>query len=194
MFEEKSLPASINSLGALAGASGIRLDPITPSDEPFLYRTFASTRSDEMALTGWTAEQQDKFLRMQYEAQRRSYATQMPEAEYWVIRRGETAVGRLILDRTLEELHVVDIAIITEFRGLGIGSALMGAILREATETGKAVGLHVERFNPALQWYERLGFAVVNAGPIYLEMLWRGNRKGKAESEPGRGERVCRAV
>jgi hypothetical protein len=31
----------------------------------------------------------------------------------------------------------------------------------------------VERFNPALRWYERLGFSVVNAGPIYLEMIWR---------------------
>jgi len=165
----------------------IRLDPIAPEDEPFLYRTFASTRSDEMALTGWNAQQQELFLRMQYEAQRSSYLMQMPDAEYWVIRRDEMAAGRLILHRTSEKIYVVDIALIPEFRGLGIGSDLMEAIMHEASLAGKAVGLHVERFNPALRWYERLGFTVIGSGPIYLEMVWRTQSQtpvaGKKEND-----------
>jgi len=156
-----------------ASAPSIRLDPVSSADEPFLYRTYASTRSDEMALTGWNAEQQDAFLRMQFEAQRRSYLMQMPDAEYWLIRRNEIAVGRLILNRRPEEIHIVDIALLTEFRKSGVGSALMNAIMREASETAKCVGLYVERFNPALQWYRRLGFEAVSEGPIYLEMVWR---------------------
>jgi ribosomal protein S18 acetylase RimI-like enzyme len=151
----------------------IRLDPIAPSDEPFLYQTFASTRSDEMALTGWNAQQQELFLRMQYDAQRTSYRMQMPDAEYWLIRRDEMAAGRLILHRTSEKIHVVDIALIPDFRGLGIGSELMQAIMQEASLAGKSIGLHVERFNPALRWYEQLGFTVIGSGPIYLEMVWR---------------------
>jgi ribosomal protein S18 acetylase RimI-like enzyme len=154
-------------------SSLIRLDPVGPADEPFLYQTFASTRSDEMALTGWNAQQQEFFLRMQYEAQRNSYLMQMPDAEYWVIRRDEMAAGRLILHRTSEKIYVVDIALIPEFRGLRIGSELMEAIMQEALLAGKSVGLHVERFNPALRWYERLGFTVIGSGPIYLEMAWR---------------------
>jgi ribosomal protein S18 acetylase RimI-like enzyme len=160
-------------LGSDVTSPLIRLDPIGPSDEPFLYQTFASTRSDEMALTGWNAQQQELFLRMQYEAQRNSYLMQMPDAEYWVIRRDEMAAGRLILHRTSEKIYVVDIALIPEFRGLGIGSELMEAIMQEALLSGKSVGLHVERFNPALRWYERLGFTVIGSGPIYLEMAWR---------------------
>ena len=165
----------------------IRLDPIAPEDEPFLYRTFASTRSDEMALTGWNPQQQELFLRMQYEAQRSSYLMQMPDAEYWIIRRDEMAAGRLILHRTSEKIYVVDIALIPEFRGLGIGSDLMEAIMHEASLAGKAVGLHVERFNPALRWYERLGFTVIGSGPIYLEMVWRTQSQtpvaGKKEND-----------
>jgi ribosomal protein S18 acetylase RimI-like enzyme len=169
----------------------IRLDPIGPADEPFLYQTFASTRSDEMALTGWNAQQQELFLRMQYEAQRSSYLSQTPDAEYWLIRRDEMAAGRLILHRTSEKIYVVDIALIPEFRGLGIGSDLMEAIMQEASLAGKSVGLHVERFNPALRWYERLEFTVIGSGPIYLEMVWRpqsqtpvGNKKENGEVTP----------
>ncbi len=185
MLDRKSLTSAPNSLIAIltngtggyvscgASISKISLAPVYPSDESILYRTYASTRIEEMALTGWTAEQQDTFLRMQYEAQRRSYRMQFPDAEYWVIRRGDSAVGRLIIGRTPEEILVLDIAVLPEFRAQKIGSTLMQAIMQEASQTAKAVRLHVERFNPALQWYERLGFGVVNCGSIYLEMVWR---------------------
>jgi ribosomal protein S18 acetylase RimI-like enzyme len=167
------------------GVSTIRLDRVQPSDEAFLYQTFVSTRTGEMALTGWNAEQQEAFLRMQYEAQRRSYGMQLPDAEYSVIRCDGSAAGRLILDRTAEEIHVVDIALLPEFRKRGIGSSLMTAIMKEAAQAGKTVRLHVERFNPALRWYERLGFGVVNSGPIYLEMVWRAAQADVQESRLG---------
>jgi ribosomal protein S18 acetylase RimI-like enzyme len=197
MFKESSSAPSLAGLSALisdgdrvwhapgAGAHPVSLDPVSPSDEPFLYQTFASTRAGEMSLTGWNAEQQEAFLRMQYEAQRRSYLLQLPHAEYWVIRRDEMAVGRLILDRTPEEIHIVDIAILPEFRAQGIGSILMEAIMQEASEASGTVRLHVERFNPALRWYERLGFSVINSGPIYLEMVWRAPHPDV--QEPGFG-------
>ena len=213
MFEGRSSAPSLSGLNALIadGDEGtltfgisvppLSLYPVRPSDEPFLYLTFASTRTAEMALTGWNADQQEAFLRMQYEAQRRSYLLQLPDAEYWVIRRHETAVGRLILDRKPEEIHIVDIAILAEFRGQGIGSTLMQAIMMDASEGAKAVRLHVERCNPALGWYERLGFSVVNSGPVYLEMVWQpcseasGSREARgsaAEAEVGSG--VCRSI
>jgi ribosomal protein S18 acetylase RimI-like enzyme len=129
-----------------------------------------------MALTGWNAEQQEAFLRMQYDAQRRSYLMQLPEAKYWVIRYDGAAVGRLIVERTAEEIHVVDIALLPEFRKRGIGSTLMESIIKEASQAAKTVRLPVERFNPALRWYERLGFSVVNTEPIYLEMVWRARQ------------------
>ena len=98
------------------------------------------------------------------------------------------------------EIHIVDIALLPEFRGLGIGSRLMAAIMTEASQAAKAVSLHVERFNPALRWYERLGFSVVGSGPIYLEMVWRPaagaavNRQPEAASEPEVGSGVCRSI
>jgi ribosomal protein S18 acetylase RimI-like enzyme len=89
----------------------------------------------------------------------------------------------------------VDIALLPEFRRWGIGSWLMQAIIQEASQGGKTVRLHVERFNPALQWYERLGFSVVSSGPIYLEMVWRQGAEvsGRvAKAEVGSG--LCRSI
>jgi len=164
---------------------GITIDPVLSSDEECLYQTFAGTRAEEMALTGWNAEQQDTFLRMQYDAQRRSYEMQLPEAKYGVIRCDGSAAERLILDGTAEEIHVVDIALLPEFRRRGIGSALMEAIIKEASQATKTVRLHVERFNPAMRWYERLGFIVISSGPIYLEMVWRTAQLDLQESSLG---------
>lgn len=148
----------------------IHLEAPTPSDEPFLFATFASTRIEELAVTGWSEEQTEHFLRMQFEAQRRSYLNDLPDAQYSLIRCGTIPVGRLIVERTAEDIHIVDIALLTQFRKLGIGSILMRRILGEAEQTGKPVRLFVEKFNPALQWYQRMGFEVTSTGPIYLEM------------------------
>jgi ribosomal protein S18 acetylase RimI-like enzyme len=157
---------------ATLSASAISLDPATSSDQEFFYRTFASTRAAEVALTGWSAEQQESFLRSQFEAQRRGYLMQTPDAQYWVIRQDGTAVGRLIVDRTPNDIHLIDIGLIPEFRRQGIGSALMAAIMQEGQQEQKAVRLFVERFNSAMHWYERFGFKVIGSGEIYLEMLW----------------------
>jgi ribosomal protein S18 acetylase RimI-like enzyme len=151
----------------------IYLEPATPADEPFMYATFASTRTEELAATGWSDEQKEQFLRLQFEAQRISYLREIPDAEYSVIRCGTAAVGRLIVERTPAEVHIVDIALLTEFRRQGIGSVLMGRIFDEAEKAGKSVRLFVEKFNPALRWYERMRFEVMRVGPIYLEMVWR---------------------
>jgi ribosomal protein S18 acetylase RimI-like enzyme len=185
MFEDKSLRESLHELASpsngcdrrwlardVSGAT-ITLHSVCSADEPLLYRTYASTRTEELELTGWNSEMRETFLRLQYDAQRHSYRSQLPNAEYLVIRRDDTGIGRLIIDRTKDTLHVVDIALLPDFRRMGIGSILMRAIMKEASQASKEVRLHVERFNPALQWYERLGFRAVNSGPIYLEMTWR---------------------
>lgn len=182
MSEEKSFVSALAFAGGRntscdqtawvnCAGMGIRLHSACASDDELMYRIFASTRAAEMAITGWSAGQQEAFLRMQFEAQRRSYLMQMPDAEYFVVRRGEVGVGRLILNRLPRELHIADIAVLPEFHRMGIGSALMRDIFEEAEQTGKKVSLQVEQFNPALRWYRRLGYNVVNTGPIYFEMV-----------------------
>ncbi|MFZ0319012.1 MAG: N-acetyltransferase [Candidatus Sulfotelmatobacter sp.] len=151
----------------------VYLEPATPADQSFMYAAFASTRTEELAPTGWSDQQKEQFLRLQFEAQRISYLREIPDAEYSVVRCGTAAMGRLIVERTPTEVHIVDIALLTQFRRQGIGSILMGRLFDEAAKAGKSVRLFVEKFNPALRWYERMGFGLVSTSPIYLEMVWQ---------------------
>jgi ribosomal protein S18 acetylase RimI-like enzyme len=151
----------------------VGLRSVCPDDDAFIFGVYASTRARELQLTGWDSAQQNTFLQMQFQAQKDSYRLQFPNADHWVIQCDETAVGRMILDRTGLELLLIDIALLPEFRNLRIGSLLMAGILEEAARAGKAVRLHVEVFNSALLWYRRLGFSAVREDAVYVEMLWK---------------------
>ncbi len=150
----------------------ITLRPVEEEDRELLYRIYASTRLEEMALVPWPDEQKDAFLRMQFDAQTRHYEQHYQNAEHSIVLLGPAPVGRLYVDRRAGEIRVVDIALLPEHRGDGIGGELMRCILAEGSAAGKPVRIHVERTNRALSFYRRLGFRVIQAGEVYLLMEW----------------------
>ncbi len=150
--------------------SVIALRPIGPDDEAFLVHVYAGTRADELALVDWDDAQKTAFVRMQFDAQHRYYQEQFPHAAFDVILRDGEPIGRLYVDRRPGELHIIDIALLPEQRGAGIGGALMSQLLAEADRAGQPVRIHVERFNPALRLYERLGFTRIGDTGVYFLM------------------------
>src|SRR5579859_7140495 len=100
----------------------IRLRSIRPDDRDFLYRVYASTRYEELAPLGWDDAMRDSFLTMQFNAQRTFYQEQFPNASFDIILKHEIPVGRLYVDRRPDELHIIDIALLPEYRNQGIGS------------------------------------------------------------------------
>jgi ribosomal protein S18 acetylase RimI-like enzyme len=151
----------------------VSLRPARPEDTDFLQSVYASTRADEMALVDWTDEQKAAFCRMQYHAQATHYSTYYPQAETSILLRGETPIGRLIVDRSGDALLLMDIALLPEHRGYGIGTALIRDLMAEARAAGKPVRLHVETFNPAQRLYQRLGFREVGITGVHIEMVYR---------------------
>jgi ribosomal protein S18 acetylase RimI-like enzyme len=59
-----------------------------------------------------------------------------------------------------------------EHRGRGIETALLRGLLAEADAAGKSVSIQVERVNPALRLYQRLGFAVAEDKGVYLFLTY----------------------
>ena len=116
----------------------------------------------------WDDAQKDAFLRMQFVAQDRWYREQYRQATFEVVLVGGELAGRLYVDRGEDEFRIVDIALLPERRGRGIGGALLRDLLAEADAGGKSVTIHVERVNPALRLYERLGFALAEDKGVYL--------------------------
>ena len=69
------------------------------------------------------------------------------------------------------DIPELSVAVQPEYRGRGVGTALLRALISRGTEVGyRAMSLSVDARNPALRLYERLGFQVVKSegNPIML--------------------------
>ena len=146
----------------------LSLREATPDDGPFLLEVYASTRLDELADTDWTDDQKRAFIQMQFMARERSY----PRVDNRIILLNGRPIGRMLVDRTEAEIVLRDIALLTEYRNAGIGSRLIRDLMKEATEAGTPIMLHVIAFSPAVRLYERLGFRQTGEEAAYLEMKW----------------------
>jgi len=150
----------------------LRLRTVTPGDDSFLAGVYASSRADELAVTGWSEEQKEIFCRRQFDAQSAYYAVNYPGASFQVIERDGVSIGRLYVARWEKEIRIVDITLLPEFRGSGIGTKLLRDLQDEARTASKSLTIHVERFNPALRLYERLEFQQIEDKGVYLLMRW----------------------
>jgi GNAT superfamily N-acetyltransferase len=151
----------------------ITLRPIRGGDEPFLSALYASTRQEELAVTGWDQAQIDEFLAMQFSAQHRYYLEHLPPSEFNVIEDDGDPIGRLYVGDWEEDVRLIDIALIPAHRGQGIGARLIRDVMQRAATLGKPVRLHVEQHNPARRLYERLGFVALEERGVNVFMEWR---------------------
>jgi ribosomal protein S18 acetylase RimI-like enzyme len=159
----------------------LSLRPATSEDAAFSFQVYASTRADEMSVVPWSEEEKRSFLEMQFNAQRASYLQNRPQAEWLVVMRDEVAIGRMIVDRSADEICLMDIALLPEHRNAGVGSKFIKELMAEAEETGKKVTLHVEGYNPAFRLYSRFGFKEIREEGFYLAMEWSPKSSKGAE-------------
>jgi GNAT superfamily N-acetyltransferase len=150
----------------------ISLRRIKPEDDSFLAGVYASTRWDELAPTGWSDEEKTIFCRRQFDAQSAHYRENYPGALLQVIEDAGVPIGRLYVARWEREIRIMDIALLPEHRGSGIGTELLRELQEEARTAGKSLTIHVERFNRALTLYQRLGFREIEDKGVYLLMSW----------------------
>ncbi len=154
---------------------GITLHETTEADVPFLEAVYASTRAKELEnATQWNAEQKSFFLQQQFTAQRQHYLIHYPGAFFGKINFEKQDIGRVYLWENNNDIRIVDISILPEWRNKQIGQKVLTSILNFAADQSKKVSIHVEQFNPALNLYSRLGFvqkSITNG--IYLLMEWQ---------------------
>jgi ribosomal protein S18 acetylase RimI-like enzyme len=151
-------------------AGTIHFRPITDGDRDFLYRVYASTRLDEMAMTGWSEAQVSTFLTMQFTLQHTQYRENYPGALFALILAETVPAGRLYTDRNNGDMRVIDITLLKEFRGRGIGGRIMRGLVEEADAKGLTMSLHVEMNNPARELYQALGFREKGLQGIHYSM------------------------
>jgi len=162
------------SLGWMrATEAGLTFRCIAEADLPLLARIYASTRTEELAPVPWSNAEKAAFLDMQFRAQHAHYQQNYPEADWLVMMHDGENIGRLYLERLPDQHRIIDIAFLPEYRGRGLGTALLRDLLDEAAAAGKDMSIHVEKNNPAMRLYRRLGFATVEDKGLYDLMRWK---------------------
>lgn len=151
----------------------LQLRPMHPGDEAFLRRVYAEVRAPEIALFGWNAASAEAFLRMQFDAQHHHYRTYYPQARFDIIERAGEPLGRLYVDRSSEEIRVIDIALLARYRGQGIGTTLLRCLQEEGARDRRRLSLQVEQHNPAQALYLRLGFIETDFQGLHRSMQWQ---------------------
>ncbi len=148
------------------------LRPATEADRAFLLDLYASTRADELALVDWDDDTKRAFVEHQFSAQDAHYREHYDGATFDVIEVDGQPAGRLYVHRGDRDIRIMDIAVAPEFRGRGIGTALVERLMAEAESSGRSLSIHVEMNNPARALYERLGFVPEGTHGVYVLMRW----------------------
>ena len=157
---------------ARAARRGLCFRRIGEADLPFLAALYASTRQEELAPLPWSAAEKAAFLQMQFQAQHAHYMQHYPDADWLIVEQQGDAIGRLYLETWPSEIRIIDIALMPEARGHGLGQAILEDVQALAAENGLGVGTHVEHNNPAMSLYRRLGFAKREDKGVYHLLRW----------------------
>ena len=151
----------------------VTLRPERAEDRDFRYQLFCDSRQPEFALL-LAPDVFQQVMAHQFHAQTTSYQAQFPQARFDIIELAGRPIGRIVVDRPGDHLHIIDQAIIPGLRSRGVGSAIMHALMDEAGRAGLPVQLEVADANdPSLRLYLRLGFVTIETVPLYMRLEWR---------------------
>ena len=133
---------------------------------------FESTRIDEFRAAGLDAETIRNVLGTQFSMQDTYYRRHYPNGHFDIVMQGDYPVGRLYHDWNDRSglASIIDIALLPQCRGAGIGTRLMKAVVAEAARRTMAAELYVESDNPVRALYHRLGFEKSGENGIYEQM------------------------
>ena len=155
-------------------AGRLVLRPETQDDLPFRFALFCRSRPPEWDQVYLPVETLTQVMNHQFWAQTETYLARFPEARFDIIELDGEPIGRIVVNRPGDRIHIVDQAIVPARRGQGLGTAIMRQLMAEAQAEGLFMTLKVSNANdPSMRLYSRLGFEVLTESLEYIEMTWR---------------------
>jgi GNAT superfamily N-acetyltransferase len=141
------------------GCGVIRTRNEISSDEAFLFALFESVKGPEMTAMPIGAGMRRQLLSMQFRAMSVGYRSAFPTARFLVVLLNDTPIGRLIVDQDAGRFLIVYIALLPEWRGHGLATALMTAVLDAPRKRGLRCEATVGVDNIAsMRVWSKLGF------------------------------------
>lgn len=144
--------------------------PATAADLPFLMRLRKLTMHEHQARAGERTDDDWHHQRVMAHFDAAN-----------IVCLDETPIGLFKHYRTQDEWRLVQIQVLPEYQGKGIGEQLIQGLLGEARQAGVPVTLSVLRGSPARRLYERLGFEEAARKGNEFEMVCRGAKSGLSQ-------------
>jgi ribosomal protein S18 acetylase RimI-like enzyme len=111
------------------------------------------------------------LLGVQYAARRQIHRANFPEAESYVVDVDGADAGWAVVTTMPHEIQLVELMILPELRGKGIGTAATRQVLATAAAAAKPVRLNVNVTNhAAIAIYQRLGFRRIEGDEVQQVM------------------------
>lgn len=146
----------------------------TCEDEEFLEKLYATSRDFDLAHAPWSDSQKRAFLDSQGRLQRDHYRKFFPNSEQQIIVVTDAPVGRLYVDRTEDEIHLMDVCLLPEYRNRGIGQSILEELVSESVASDLRIWCTVSLLNHgSRKFFARNGFRVIreNGPNVELERL-----------------------
>lgn len=150
-------------------ANGCDLVPTTPADDEFLHHLFVSV---QMVASPLPQPAVIEMLNIQHSAQTASYRKAFPHATDLIIRKAGQNIGRLLIDYSEQPTHLIDIALLPEWQGQGIGTDVVMALIAVSRARGADITLKAIDGGSAQRLYARLGFKITDRAAPYATMRW----------------------
>ena len=141
-------------------------------DAAFLASLYASTRTDLHSMTADPAFVAS-LIAMQQRFQAAGYRNDFPGASHLLLERDGAACGRIVVDAGPQAVRLVDIALLPEVRGQGLGSHILRALQACAARHSVPLTLSVHHSNPrARRFYLAHGFHAHATNAMSEQMMW----------------------
>jgi GNAT superfamily N-acetyltransferase len=131
--------------------------PEAPDDEPFLRRLIQSTIEEELGASAWPEPMRTHLIGLQCSARNQAVRGRFPEGESRIILADSAEAGWLYTAGLPEVVWLVEVMILPEHRGHGIGSAALRDVIDSAGARPLRLKVNVANTRAA-RLYERLGF------------------------------------
>lgn len=139
---------------------------VSPDDEAWLLALRLATMSDYIERSGETLTLEDQRDRVLHDYE-----------QIRIVQLAGDPVGMLKVVRGADCWRLVQLQLLPEHQGDGVGTVILRDLLEQAHAAGVPVCLSVLKVNPARRLYERLGFTVVSEGERSFRMRWAGGQR-----------------